>query len=80
MSHDIVNELISLMGQKVLRQILVSIRKNVPSWYAVIADEATDITFKQEFDMSIGYVDEDYETQLACLIFPILKLKLYLLY
>ncbi len=60
MSHDIVNELISLMGQGVLRQILAKILKCVPSWYAVIADKATDVSFSEQFNLSIRYVDDDY--------------------
>lgn len=60
LSHDIINEMISLMGQNVLRQILAKIMKSLPSWYAVIADEATDVTFKEQFNLSIRYVDDDY--------------------
>ncbi len=60
MSHDIVNELISLMGQGVLRQFLAKILKCVPSWYSVIADEATDVSFSEQFNLSIRYVDDDY--------------------
>ena len=38
MSHDIVNELITLMGQDVLRRLLCRIKSADPSWYAIIAD------------------------------------------
>jgi len=60
MSHDIVNELISLMGQKVLRQILEKIKSNSPYWYSVIADEATDIACREQLNLSIRHVNDDY--------------------
>ncbi len=60
MSHDIVNELISLMGQKVLRQILEKIKSNSPYWYSVIADEATDVACREQFNLSIRHVNDDY--------------------
>ncbi len=41
MSRDIINELIAIMGQSVLRTLLGNIKKTTPSWYAIIADEAT---------------------------------------
>ena len=59
MSHDIVNELITLMGHNILRQLLVRI-KCVPSWYAVIVDEATDVACREQMNLSIRYVDDDY--------------------
>ena len=43
MSHDIINELIAIMGNTVLREILSKIRGLAPGWYAVIGDEATDV-------------------------------------
>ena len=43
MSHDIINELITIMGNTVLREILSKIRGLAPGWYAVIGDEATDV-------------------------------------
>ena len=41
MYHDIVNELICWMGQKVLRLLLGRIKSHEPNWYAIHADEAT---------------------------------------
>ena len=38
MSHEIVNELITLMGHKVLRQLLANIKRSDPCWYSIIAD------------------------------------------
>ena len=59
-SHEIVNELITLMGQKVLRGILAKIKSCKPCWYSVIADEATDVACNEQFNLSIRYVDDDY--------------------
>ena len=41
-SPDIVNEIIVLMGQTVLRNILAQIKTSM--WFALIADEASDIS------------------------------------
>ena len=60
MSHEIINELITLMGHKVLRQLLACIKGNDPSWYAIIADEATDVACREQFNLTIRYVDNDY--------------------
>ena len=57
-SHEIVNELITLMGQKVLRGILAKIKSCKPCWYSVIADEATDVACNEQFNLSIRYVDD----------------------
>ena len=51
MTHEIVNTLITLMGHKILRQVLARI-KCVPSWYAVIVDEATDVACKEQMNLS----------------------------
>ena len=60
MSHDIVNELINIMGQEVLGCILHSVKSPNPSWYAIIADEATDVSNNEQFNISIGWVDDEY--------------------
>ena len=60
MSHDIVNELIGLMGCKLLRLLLSKIKRYEPSWYSVIADEATEVVCNEQFNISIRYVDDDY--------------------
>jgi len=61
MSHEIVNEMITLMGQKVLREILVRIKSCSPAWYSIIADEATDVAYNEQFNLSVRYVNDDYE-------------------
>ena len=60
MSHDIINELITIMGNTVLREILSNIRRHAPGWYSIIGDEATDIKCSEQLNISIRYVDDDY--------------------
>lgn len=43
MSRDITNEQITIMGQTLLQTLLANIKKIVPTWYAIIADEAAGI-------------------------------------
>ena len=40
---EIINEQITMMGLMVLRTVLNTMKKVSPSWYAIIADEATDV-------------------------------------
>ena len=42
MSHDIINELIMLMGKSLLRDLLITIRE--AKWYAIVADETRAIS------------------------------------
>ena len=60
MSHNIVNELITLMGLNVLRQLLVKIKSCDPFWYAIIVDKATDVSGKEQCNLSISHVDDNY--------------------
>ena len=59
MSPEIINELITLMGNEVLRSLLKEI--NAETWYSVIADEVTDVTNKEQFNISVRYVNDHYE-------------------
>ena len=57
-SPDIINELISTMGQSVLRQLLVEIRR---SWcFSILADEATDVSRHEQMSLSICWVDNNF--------------------
>ena len=67
MSHEIVNELIMLMGQNVLRRLLSRIKANDPGWYAIVADEATDVACREQFNVSIRYVDSHYMVRKDCI-------------
>ena len=57
-SPDISNELITMMGQFILRSILVNIRKAL--WFSILADEATDISRNEQMSLCIRWVDESY--------------------
>ena len=59
MSHDIVNELLTGMGHKVLPSILSKIKQQNPAWYAIIGDEATDINNREQLNVSIRYMNDD---------------------
>ena len=58
-SPEIVNELIAIMGNTVLRQVLALIKSAL--WYSLIADEATDISHNEQISISIQWVDSSYE-------------------
>ena len=58
-SPDIVNEIIVLMGQTVLRSIIAQIKTSV--WFALIADEASDISRNEHMCISIRWVNDRYE-------------------
>ena len=53
-----INELIALVGQQVLRKLLEQIR--AAFWFGIIADEPTDVSHKEQMSISIRWVDMDY--------------------
>lgn len=61
LSPVIVNELITTMGLSVLRSLLKDIQTCSPAWYAIIADEATDAANREQLNVSIRWVNSDYE-------------------
>ena len=46
-----------IMGQPVVRQILSETESNL--WFSIIADEATDISYKEQLSISVRWVDND---------------------
>ena len=34
-----------------------------PYWFGIIADEATDVSNREQLNLSIRWVDEDYEVE-----------------
>ena len=54
-SPEIVNEIITIMGHKILDSLLVHIKRSL--WFSIIADEATDISGNEQMSLSIRYVD-----------------------
>lgn len=57
-SPDIVNELITIMGQSVLRELLTEIRASL--WFSILADEATDVSHNEQMSLSIRWVDSSF--------------------
>ena len=49
-----------MMGLSVLRSLLASIKKCSPSWYSIIGDEATDVVNREQLNLSIRWVNDDY--------------------
>lgn len=58
LSHDILNEQIGLMANHMLRKLLQEIRE--ATVYALIADEATDVSHKEQLCITIRWVDNDF--------------------
>ena len=50
MSPLVINELIILLGSTLIRNILERINLNSPSWYSIIADEATDVVNREQLN------------------------------
>ena len=61
MSPEIVNEQIAIIRQSVLRTMRSKIKKTTLSWYAIIADEATDVANREQLNLSLRWVDDEYE-------------------
>ena len=61
MSPDIVNEQITMLGQSVLRTLLSTMKRTDPCWYAVIADEATDVRSREQLNLSLRWVNDEYD-------------------
>jgi Domain of unknown function (DUF4371)/hAT family C-terminal dimerisation region len=53
-SHDIQNEILQIMANNIVRAIVKRIHKN--QFFAVIADESTDIAGKQQLSICLRYV------------------------
>ena len=54
-SPEIVNEIITIMGQLLLRKLL-----RCSLWYSILADEATDVSHHEQLSLSIRWVDDDF--------------------
>lgn len=62
MSHDSVNEMISILSLSILRILLAKIRDiNGMAYFSVVCDEATDVTFSEQLNLSIRWVSDSYE-------------------
>ena len=59
LSHDIVNEMATLMSNVVVREILSEIREM--AIFSLIADEATDVSHKEQLCITIMWVDNSFQ-------------------
>ena len=57
LSPEIVNEIITKMGQFVLRDILSHVKES--RFYSILADEATDVSHQEQMCLSVRWIDED---------------------
>ena len=64
-SPDIINEIITICGQMILRQLLQDIC--AADVFALIADEATDISHNEQMCIAIRWVDSSYDIHEAAL-------------
>ena len=64
-SPAIVNEIITLCGNTVLRHLLKDIR--AAEYFSVIADEATDVSHNEQICIAIRWVDRSYEVHEAAI-------------
>ena len=58
LSHDILNEQIGLMANHLLRKLLQEIWE--ATVYALIADEATDVSHKEQLCITVRWVDSEF--------------------
>ena len=59
MSHQVVNEMITLMGNTILRKLLSNIHE--VCWFTVIADEMRDISNHEQLGIAIHWVGSTYD-------------------
>ena len=57
-SHDIVHEQMGLMANHILREILHEVRE--AGAFALLADEASDVSLKEQLCISIRWVDDNF--------------------
>ena len=60
LSPFIINKLITSMCLFVLRSLLSKMKECKPAWYAIIVDEATDVANKEQLNLLIRCVDNEY--------------------
>ena len=65
-----------IMGQAILWQILAEIKSTL--WYAIIADEASDISHNEHMNITVWWVDSDYDMKIHLVLSSFLILKLLL--
>ena len=63
MSHDIINEQLHLMSMEVIRSLVADIRQ--ARCFSVIADETRDISGREQFSISVRWIDTDSDFQVC---------------
>ena len=58
-SPIIINEMIVLMGQTLLKEIIANVRDSL--WHSLIADETTDVSRIEQLSVTIQWVDKAYQ-------------------
>ena len=48
------------MGLNVLIRLVDQVKSSQPSWYSIIADEATDTSCNEQFNLPLQWVDDNY--------------------
>ena len=64
-SPAIVNEIINISGNTILRQLLQEIQ--AADWFSLIADEATDVSHNEQMCIAVRWVDSSYTIHEAAL-------------
>ena len=57
LSHDVQNEILQLMAHFVLRKVIGAVK--LSSFFTLIVDEATDVSFKEQVSICLRYVSDD---------------------
>ena len=69
------NEIISVMGQCVLRNIIANI--STALWYSVIVDEAIDVSHNEQMSLSIRWADQSYDIHFSLTQLPNTKAETF---
>ena len=59
LSHDIIQELLEMIGPALLRSTLQEIRK--APFYGIIADETRDVSGKEQFSICVRWCNDQFE-------------------
>ena len=65
LSHECINELISIMGTMLQREVAREARES--PFYGVIADGTTDLSTKEQFSICVRYLTPQLEVKETCL-------------
>lgn len=58
-SHEIINEMMSIMSHEVIRQLATTVRE--AKFYSIIVDETSDISVHEQISICIRYVDQQLQ-------------------